>query len=76
MMEAICEDDISSVAKLLDNGLDLTKKICHERNYDAVNLATVLNRTQILKYLLLRGGLMEYRDNDGNTPLLNAVKNW
>ena len=29
-----------------------------------------------MKYLILRGGLLEYRDKDGNTPLLNAVKNW
>ena len=76
MMEAICEDDIAKVADLLDAGFNPTSRICHERNYDAVSLAAVLNRVQILKYLILRGGLLEYRDNDGNTPLLNAVKNW
>lgn len=76
MMEAICEDDINMVAQILDNDFDLAKKLCKERNYDAVNLASVLNRGQILKYLLLRGGLLEDRDQDGNTPLLNAVKNW
>jgi len=76
MMEAICEDDICRVADLLDAGFDPVSKICHERNYDAVNLAAVLNRSHILKYLILRGGLLEFRDNDGNTPLLNAIKNW
>lgn len=76
LMEAICEDDIQAVAQILDNGFDLKTQICHERCYDAVNLASVLNRGQILKYLLLRGGLLEFRDKDLNTPLLNAVKNW
>ena len=76
LMEAICENDINSVAQILDNGFDLSKKLCHERNYDATNLASVLNRGQILKYLIMRGGLLEDRDRDGNTPLLNAVKNW
>ena len=76
MMEAICEDEIGKVEELLDNGFNLTTKICHERNYDAMNLAAVLNRVQIIKYLILRGGLLEFRDNEGNTPLLNAVKNW
>lgn len=75
-MEAICEDDIGKVEELLDSGFNLTTKICHERNYDAMNLAAVLNRVQIIKYLILRGGLLEFRDNEGNTPLLNAVKNW
>jgi hypothetical protein len=76
MMEAICEDDIAKVADLLDAGFDPASKICGERNYDSVSLAAVLNRSQILRYLVLRGGLLEFRDNDGNTPLLNAVKNW
>jgi ankyrin repeat protein len=75
-MEAICDDDINTISQILDNGFDLTKKICEERNYDAVNLASVLNRGPILKYLIMRGGLLEHRDQDGNTPLLNAVKNW
>lgn len=76
MMEAICEDNIAKVADLLDAGFDPVSKICLERNYDSVNLAAVLNRSQILRYIVLRGGLLEFRDNDGNTPLLNAVKNW
>ena len=31
MMEAICNDDINSIKQLLDNGFDLSSKICPER---------------------------------------------
>ena len=76
LMEAICNDRVEEVKKVLDLDFDPKRIVCPERGLDAVNLASMLHRPHILKYLLLRGGSLEGRDKEGNTPLMNAVRNW
>jgi len=76
MMDAIVNNRIDVVKSLLDNGFNPLQVICPERLLDSVNLASMLNRPSILNYLILRGGTLEGRDKEGNTPIMNAVKNW
>lgn len=76
MQEAICDNDLKKVKAILDSGFDLNTQICDERGIDSIHLSSILDRSLILKYLILRGGNLEFRDKEGNTPLMSAVKNW
>lgn len=76
MQEAICDNNLKKVKEIIDSGFSLESKLCRQRGLDSVHLASILDRPLILKYLILRGGNIEGRDKEGNTPLMSAVNNW
>lgn len=77
LVKAICEKDINELKTVLDEGYDPnTPEIEEKYRYTALGLAASLNRVGIIEYLLLRGGNIDAKDPNGNTPLMHAVVNW
>ncbi|KAL4493155.1 hypothetical protein ABPG72_003240 [Tetrahymena utriculariae] len=76
LKRGILENDLDVVKDALDHGLDINSEIDLKYGFTPLSLAAILNRTAIIQYLFLRGADVNKFDRTGNTPLMQAVKNW
>lgn len=74
-IDAICRGDFDHVKDCLDRSSGLLTLELYQ-GYTALSLATSLNKTAMVEYLLMRGADIDATDYQGRTPLIQAVSSW
>jgi len=69
-LKAICENDFEEIELLLDRGFDPNDFIDYKYELTPLGLAAMLNRSQLIQYLYLRGADVNKQDKNGLTPLM------
>ena len=74
--KAVLDGDIELVKKLIESGFDVNEKdnnLFAPLHYATQEFSTKRECLEIIKILLYAGANIETRDENGNTPLSNAV---
>ena len=72
-LRAICKNDLEELQKTLDEGFDINAEVDLQEGKTALGVASLLERTMIMNYLIMRGANIDAGDKHGNTPLHDAV---
>lgn len=76
LKRGILENKLEVVKEALDKGFDINSVVDPKYGFTPLSLSAILNRPAIIQYLYLRGADPNHLDKTGNTPLMQAVKNW
>ena len=74
LIDAVSSNDIELLEELLEDGVDLNKKVYKYGGDTALHLAATKGMTRVIEYLIHAGVNCEQPNDSGITPLYNAVR--